>query len=36
MKKKFNPELLKEELKKFRLISEYTFETKGYNSDNPY
>jgi hypothetical protein len=29
MKKKFNPELLKEELKKFRLISEYTLKLRA-------
>lgn len=36
-KKKFNPELLKEELKRFRMISEYTFyheETHPKNDDN--
>lgn len=35
MKKKFNPELLKEELKKFRLLSEYSFYTGEDDSAKP-
>ncbi len=35
MKKKFNPELLKEELRKFRLLSEYSFYTGEDDSAKP-